>query len=198
MSLKKKGYHHKNLRQALLVMTSRIIAEEGLDKLTLRELASRLGVSRTAPYRHFKDKPDLLAAVAEEKLQGLNQGLLAAFEAPTPMEQLRVMATAYLDFGVSHFDLYRLMFNDEFKNAEKFPNLAETWDETFSIMAQIVLSCRAAGYIKEADPNWLDYTAWSLLHGLIELYKEGKFVTVDNKDHFYTFAFESLMHGLKA
>ena len=67
-----KPYHHGDLKKALLEETARILREEGEGALSLRGLAARLGVSRTAPYNHYKNKESLLSAVAEEGFRRFN------------------------------------------------------------------------------------------------------------------------------
>ncbi len=194
---KKTSYHHKNLKPELLELTARIIAEEGLDKVTLRELARRIGVSRTAPYRHFKDKNALLATVAERKFQGLNIALLSAFdEEAGPIAQLKRMALIYIDFALDNYDLYRLMFSEELKQGERYPGLAEAADETFAILAQTVQSCQEAGLVRQGNPTWLAYSAWSTLHGLAELLIEGKLVEIADRQAFFAFVCETMITGL--
>src|SRR6187455_880200 len=73
-------YHHGNLRRALLDEALATIRTGGVDALTLREIGGRVGVSRTALYRHFADKRALLAAVATEGFRTLRQQLVAAWE----------------------------------------------------------------------------------------------------------------------
>ena len=195
---KKKSYHHKNLKPALLEMTAHIIAEEGLTKVTLRELARRLGVSRTAPYRHFTDKNTLLAAVAEEKFQGLNLALLKAFEvAPEPIGRLEHMALAYVRFAVAHYDLYLLMFSEDLKQGEKYPGLAEAADETFALLAQAVATCQETDCFKAGDPTRLAYAAWSTLHGMVALLMEGKLLDIGDRESFYRFICQTAIDGLR-
>src|SRR5215211_2917147 len=74
-------YHHGNLRRALLDEALATIRAEGVDAVTLREIGARLGVSRTALYRHFADKRALLTAVATEGFRTLCQQLVTAWEA---------------------------------------------------------------------------------------------------------------------
>jgi len=196
--MKKKSYHHKNLRAELLELTAKIIAEDGLDHVTLRELARRLGVSRTAPYRHFKDKNALLAKVAETKFQGLNIQLLTAFEDPSsgPLQQFEALAFSYLTFAVNNYDLYRLMFSDEFKRGEIYPGLAEAADETFAILAQTVIHCQDNGLIRADDPSRLAFVVWSTLHGIADLYMEGKLVLDESAESFFHFSLRTLVQGL--
>ena len=75
---RRKPYHHGNLREALLEASIQLIAEIGPSAFTLREVARRAGVSHNAPYRHFHDKGDLLAAVAAQGYSELTDGMLQA------------------------------------------------------------------------------------------------------------------------
>src|SRR5690242_5384754 len=74
-------YHHGNLRRALLDEALATIRTEGVEGVTLREIGARVGVSRTALYRHFADKRALLAAVATEGFRMLREELITAWEA---------------------------------------------------------------------------------------------------------------------
>ena len=74
----RRGYHHGNLRRALLDAAIALIQSEGADALTLRAAARAAGVSQAAPYRHFTDKDELLAAVAEEGFRLMTAGMRAA------------------------------------------------------------------------------------------------------------------------
>ncbi len=72
MNKKRPQYHHGDLRAALLKVAAKMIAEQGIESLTLRALSERIGVSRTAPYRHFADKSTWRPATAPGKgLKGL-------------------------------------------------------------------------------------------------------------------------------
>src|SRR5829696_7890696 len=73
-------YHHGDLRRALVAEAARTIQDEGIEQLTLREVGHRLGVSRTALYRHFSDKQALLAAVGREGFVTLRAALTDAWQ----------------------------------------------------------------------------------------------------------------------
>src|SRR5919107_5699656 len=99
----RRTYHHGNLRRALLDEALATIRAEGVDRLTLREIGSRLGVSRTALYRHFVDKRALLDAVATEGFRTLRQHLVTAWEeGGRGRAAFQAMGDAYIHFAISN------------------------------------------------------------------------------------------------
>ena len=104
-------YHHGNLRQALLDEALATIHTEGVAALTLRAIGARVGVSRTALYRHFADKRALLTAVATEGFRALRRQLVTAREEGGVGEAaFRAMGVAYIRFAVGSPAHYRVMF----------------------------------------------------------------------------------------
>src|SRR5262247_3146192 len=107
----RRSYHHGNLRRALLDEALATIRAEGVDGLTLREIGARLGVSRTALYRHFADKRALLASVATEGFRALRQQLVRAWEeGGRGREAFEAMGVVYVRFAVDNPAHYRVMF----------------------------------------------------------------------------------------
>src|ERR1041384_987611 len=94
------SYHHGDLRQAVLRKAGEVLEKEGVDALSLREVARRAGVSHNAPYRHFPDRDSLLVALVEEGFQMLLDAL-----ARRPR---REMGEAYVDFALAHPQRFRL------------------------------------------------------------------------------------------
>src|SRR6187455_983274 len=108
----RRSYHHGNLRRALLDEALTTIRTEGVDGLTLREIGARLGVSRSALYRHFADKRALLTAVATEGFRTLREGLVSAWEdGGRGGEAFGAMGTAYIRFAMANPSHYRVMFS---------------------------------------------------------------------------------------
>src|ERR1700686_452365 len=104
-------YHHGNLREALLQGAVRVIAESGPAAFTLREVARRTGVSHNAPYRHFRDKDALLAAVATEGFRKLTQAMRAAGAQPAnALDKLKQSGLAYVHFAVRNPEHFTVMF----------------------------------------------------------------------------------------
>ena len=96
-------YHHGDLRRALIEEAVHTIQAKGVDALTLRAVGQKLGVSRTALYRHFADKSALLAAVAAEGFRTLRSQLVAAWEhGGRGVAAFEAMGAAYVRFAVAH------------------------------------------------------------------------------------------------
>src|SRR5262245_4032019 len=104
-------YHHGNLRRALLDQALATIASEGVEGLTLRDIGARLGVSRTALYRHFTDKRALLEAVATEGFKSFREALVGAWQGGGGgLPGFNAMGIAYVRFAVDNPSHYRVMF----------------------------------------------------------------------------------------
>lgn len=107
---KRDAYHHGDLRRALLEAARKEIAAHGAPGLSLASLARRAGVAQSAPYRHFADRDELLAAVATHGFEIFTETLRAASDAGPKATAIRRIGGAYLRFGEEHTQLYRLMF----------------------------------------------------------------------------------------
>ncbi|RDJ02970.1 TetR/AcrR family transcriptional regulator [Rhizobium grahamii] len=104
-------YHHGDLHRAIVNAALEVLSESQSTEFSLRELARRAGVSHNAPYKHFADKQELLAAVSAVGFEILAQRMAdATEELDSPRERLAAMARAYVCGGVNNPALYRLMF----------------------------------------------------------------------------------------
>lgn len=107
----RRGYHHGNLREELIRVTRDIIAERSPQGFLISDAAKAAGVSPAAPYRHFKSKEDLIAAIALEAFPRIGEKLQSAFRAETdPFDGLMALSRAYLDFAKTHQGEYMAMF----------------------------------------------------------------------------------------
>src|SRR5262245_9271443 len=107
-----RGYHHGKLRQALLDAALALVEAGEEQNVSLRTVASRAGVSNSAPYRHFQDREALMAAVATIGFARLLESLRRARESAVEGMELLALATAYLAFASKHVGLYRVMFTE--------------------------------------------------------------------------------------
>ena len=167
-----KSYHHGNLRVELLDMAIKQLREVGAEDLSLRALARAIGVSQTAPYRHFADKGELLAAMAthgyRELLTALRQAGMAAGDCPR--EQLVAFAHAYVDYAAANPQLFKLMFGPAVQPATKYPELREASRETFQLVQEILHRGIEIGLFQGIDDlPYLTNAAWSSIYGLATL-----------------------------
>jgi AcrR family transcriptional regulator len=168
---RKADYHHGNLRRALIDAAVSAIAKHGVDALNLRQLAARAGVTPGAPYHHFTDREELLAAIAEEGFGRLGAELIAGRDAAgdEASARLEALGRAYINFAISCPGYFRVMFHGDGKSsAPSAPGL-----RAFHLLRDAVLACQEAGTAPAGDPSALVLTAWSAVHGFATLWVDG-------------------------
>ena len=171
---KPKSYHHGNLREALLQSAIRLIAEVGPTAFTLREVARRAGVSHNAPYRHFHDKDDLLAAVATQGYLELTDAMTAAAERQSsPLARLKQAGLAYVSFALRRPEHFTVMF-DAPTSKQQRPDAAEAAERAFSTLMGFVQECQEKKQLPPGDPLEFALLAWSWVHGIAKLAITGR------------------------
>lgn len=161
----KEPYHHGNLKQELLERALQVLEEKGVEALSLRDLAQESGVSKTAPYRHFKDKRQLLVEASAEGF-----ARLAATLESCGTDLKRVMR-AYVEFARARPGLYRLMFSRvgyELHSERCRINA----DRSMDALVQAAAAAQAAGWNAVVAPQALVLSLWSLAHGWAGLLTE--------------------------
>ncbi len=199
MGAAKKTYHHGHLRAALLEAAARMIAEEGAECVTMRALSSRVGVSHTAPYRHFADKEALLVAVAAEGFARL-KARLQAIELPEQDDDLarfQQMGVAYIAFAVDNPAHYRLMYGKEALRRAEHPHLQAAADAAYDELVAIIERYQAIGAIKPESSHALAYIAWSTVHGLASLLVDGQMRFPDDVEALARLTTTILLDGMK-
>ena len=167
-----KSYHHGNLRAELLDQAIEQLQLVGADDLSLRALARAVGVSQTAPYRHFADKGELLAAMATRGYRDLLSALkqAAALAGDGADTQLTALAHAYVDYAAQNPQLFKLMFGPAVQPAQKYPELRDASRDTFQLVQEILqrgVEQRIFHY--DGDLAYLTNAAWSSIYGLATL-----------------------------
>ena len=155
-------YHHGHLRAACVEAGVRLVEAEGPDAVTIRGVARIAGVSHTAPLHHFRDRHELLDAVADRGFDLLVERLDASL-APdaTPMESLHAYGRAYVDHAVAHRGLFTLMFR---------PTTEMQGEASYRRLIDLCAAAQAAGELPGDDPFRLALALWSSVHGLAALY----------------------------
>lgn len=170
------SYHHGNLRQALLTEAISEIRLHGVEKLSLRAIARSLGVSQTAPYRHFTDKDALLAEVATEAFNELAEAVKVQLSSNhDALENILAAGHAYLQYGINNPEKYRLMFVSGIENRDNFPLLRVAGNGAFDLLFSLIVQGQHAQVFIEGDAALLANACWSSLHGFVLLSIDGLF-----------------------
>ncbi len=168
-SAKDGRYHHGDLRAALVDVAIGLIAERGVRGFSLAEVSRRLGVSAAAPYRHFADRDELLAAVAVRSL-GVFATMVAAEagESQDPRQRLVSMTRAYVRFAAEQRPLFDTLFSAGLDKG-RYPELQRAWEPVDAFLGVVEEICAGDADAAEALATALEATA----HGHAMLLLDG-------------------------
>lgn len=172
---KQKKYHHGNLRSALIEAAITTLKEKGVVGLSLRELSGKLSVSHGAPYRHFKNKTDLLEAIAVEGYKQLIENCTAACQQypDDPKQQLLETGLGYIFYVSQHKEIADLMFSGVLSMNNCGAELKQKSDQAVSSLVHIIENGKRKGLYGEKDVMELTLTSLSTVHGLSMLISAG-------------------------
>jgi AcrR family transcriptional regulator len=166
------GYHHGNLREALIEAALALIPESGPLGFTFAEAARQAGVSPAAPYRHFRDRDHLLADIAQQGFDRFAEALTAAWSdgTPDPMTAFCNIGKAYLTFARTQPGYYAAMFEAGIA-LDATPELRDAGDRAFAILreaAERIIAGLPPG--KRPPALMVALHVWSLSHGIASLF----------------------------
>ena len=176
-------YHHGNLRAALLGEAERTLREQGIDALSLRDLARQAGVSHGAPRRHFEDRQALLDALAEAGFNRLADEVRAAIDGAGEDYQarLRAAAAAYVRFATRDAALLELMFGaknaknaNNAENAEPSGAVRAASERLFTTVGDLIRQGQQDGQLPPGDPGRLRLLLVATLQGIASLVTSGR------------------------
>jgi AcrR family transcriptional regulator len=169
----RRGYHHGNLREALVQAAVALIGEHGPAGFTVAEAARLAGVSPGAPYRHFRDAEALLAEVARQGFERFADALARAWKdgAPDPLTAFEALGRAYLDFARTDAAYYAAMFETRLA-PEDHPGLQAAGDRAFGVLRTATERLIAALPEGAGRPPVLMVAlhVWSMAHGIASLF----------------------------
>ena len=168
------SYHHGNLKAALLSASLELVRETGSGAFTLREVARRAGVSHNAPYRHFRDKEALLAALAAEGFDLLTAAMDKASESASgPLERFRLGGRGYVEFALTYPQHFAVMFELSIMSS-RYPQTHAAGERAFGALVRYVEGCQQEGVLPPGDPKPFALLAWSMVHGVAKLAISGR------------------------
>ncbi|MGE8721750.1 TetR/AcrR family transcriptional regulator [Leptospira terpstrae] len=188
---KESSYHHGDLRPALIHGARTLLEKQGIESLSLRSIASAIGVTHMAPYAHFKGKQELLQAVAASGYDELANNMLVA-QKENPKLRGRSLAyhygVEYIRFAMKHPNLYRLMLNqiDIEKKSKSEPTdkeIAKSSERPFRLLYAAFASERRSKDLAHAKA----LGAWAIVHGVSSLAIDKHLVLPEGMDVFQLF-----------
>lgn len=167
------SYHHGHLREVLVRLGLEALETDGADSLSLRSIAELAGVSKTAPYRHFRDKNLFLGALADEGFRLLCTELERS--GGSGSSRVAAMGKAYMDFAVAHPALYRLMNSPLVCS---MPGELTNWARKSLMLLARTLASASPGNPADGPPD-IDgaAAAWGYIHGIVLIRIDGLFPT---------------------
>lgn len=166
----KRGYHHGNLREALIFAAIGLISDKGLQGFTFADAARAAGVSPAAPYRHFKDRDALVAEVARYGFERFADRLEKAWNKgqPTTLFAFEAVGRAYLAFAREERPLFVAMFQSGLPND---PALTAAADRAFGVLVNACAAvCKRLPPASRPPIQMMSYHVWALSHGIAELF----------------------------
>ena len=164
-----KSYHHGNLKEELISCACAMCERDGYTKLSIRSLAKESNVSQTAPYRHFKTKEDLYAAVSTNGFNKLSKAIHVDIDKKVTKKQIVDMAIKYIEFGLKNANTYDLMFGTAVGNFSNYPDLLESANSSYD-------NFRSSFSKLANDSNeviaFKCITLWSMVHGLVGILRK--------------------------
>jgi AcrR family transcriptional regulator len=186
-----------DFREKLIAAATKIFAAKGREGFTMRELASEIGISAMTPYRYFRDKDEILAAVRAAAFDRFADALEAAFAGNrNATERSSSVGDAYIRFAFSEPASYRLMFDMTQPEEATYPDLARATTRARRTMTDYVRALVDEGLLT-GDPVLIGHVFWAALHGAVVLELAGK---LDKECDFETIsreAFRALIAGFQ-
>jgi AcrR family transcriptional regulator len=161
------------LRDKILDAARSLFAKEGVAAVTMRELAGQIGYTATAIYYHFPDKESLLRELCETDFRALRAYFAELGQIANPVERLRVMAEAYVRFGLQHPQQYRLMFmTPQAKPSGTSIERGNPDQDSYAFLLETVREAMRAGLFRSelTDPELIAQSLWAGVHGLVALH----------------------------
>jgi AcrR family transcriptional regulator len=171
-----RGYHHGNLKEALLQAALDLIAQKGAAGFTFADAARMAGVSPAAPYRHFRDRDELLTSIAQRGFEQFEAQLSAAWDdgRPDTVSAFMRVGTAYLAFAREEPAFYSAMFESGLPT-DTTPSLMAAGERAFGVLRAAAerLAALAPSGLPRPPAMMMALHIWSMAHGIASLFARG-------------------------
>lgn len=185
----------KILRAAL-----KLFARGGADAVSMRRVADAVGITPMAIYRHFPNREALLKRLSDDSFQAIAHEWAAHATHPDVLERLSALLTPYLDYALANPHLFDHAFSLRRDDARRFPeDFRERQSPTLTVIADAIDEGMRHGVLRADDPWDVAMTLWAHAHGLIALYRAGRFSYDEAQFRaFYLASLRRVIDGIKA
>ena len=179
----RKNRDKQDLKQHILDAAKLLFTKHGYDATSIRKIANVIEFSPTTIYLYYRDKNDILYALHQEGFKMLGTSFNDLVKITDPLERLKAMGRAYLQFALDHSDFYELMFimKEPIQWLETEECVAGDWLEgitTFDFLHNTIIDCQQKGYFLDQNSKLFSLFIWSTVHGLCSLSLHGHFEQV--------------------
>lgn len=173
---------------------------EGADAVTMRRVAEAVGITAMAIYRHFPNRDALLKRLSDDSFNAVAHEWKAHASGTDPVKRLLSLAEPYLNYALAHPHLFDHAFSVRREDARKYPqDFRAGLSPTFNVVVDAVKDAMAKGALKPDDPHDVAMAIWAHQHGLIALYRAGRFSYDEAQFRaFYKKSLRRLIDGIKA
>jgi len=186
--------------EKILKAAHALFEREGADAVSMRRVADAVGITPMAIYRHFPNRDALLKKLSDDGFQNAAHEWESRSRNPDVLKRLIALLEPYLDYALAHPHLFDHAFSVRRDDARRYPeDFRARKSPTFNVALDAVIEGMAQGVLKQDDPHDVTMTMWAHQHGLIALYRAGRFSYDDAQFRtFYIQSLKRLLDGIKA
>ncbi|RDS86658.1 TetR/AcrR family transcriptional regulator [Dyella psychrodurans] len=186
--------------EKILKAAHALFEREGADAVTMRRVADAVGITPMAIYRHFPNRDALLKKLSDDSFQSVAHEWKSRARSRDVLKRLNALMEPYLDYALTHPHLFDHAFSVRRDDARRYPeDFHARLSPTFNVALDAVIEGMAQGLLKQDDPHDVTMTIWAHQHGLIALYRAGRFSYDEAQFRaFYLQSLRRLLDGIKA
>ena len=197
----KHDYHHGNLKEEFITIAMDFIAKEDVEKLTLKVLSDATGTSRSAIYKHFKNKDALIEIIIEKGFDKFDAETTPYLHDKNKalIDRFYLTGKLYVEFAKNNPNLYRLLFGKKYAHIrEELLSIKDEDCSGFAALQNTVEDGQKQGILKKEDSYRQAIVIWATMHGLSSLIIDGFMDVEESYEEIYNTLFETLLAGMVA
>jgi AcrR family transcriptional regulator len=185
------------LREEILEASKDLLIEDGFGNLSMRKIASRSNITATSIYIHFRNKDDLILALVEESIENLKKAIArVADPSKGLMEQLEVMAMAYIGYALEHPREYEIIYMVRPEEMPRYPK--EKFRQVrsgYELLAEVIKKGARKEQVIVEDPLLTAYTLWAQIHGVVSVILNKRLDTRVSQERFIRQSVDHIIQG---